>query len=118
MQSGLLLLGTVSMCLPAVLSATGTELHGINSEVSLSRFSSVILFSIYCSYLYFQLKSHRDLYEDEEEDDEEEEQELPFWSCIGWLVVITAFISILSDYLVDTIEGTAKQWDIPVAFIR
>lgn len=40
-----------------------------------------------------------------------------FWGCIGWLSVITVFISVLSSYLVDAIEGAAAKFNMPVAFI-
>ena len=36
---------------------------------------------------------------------------LGFWGCIFWLSVATVFISLLSDYLVDTIQGRAVQVD-------
>eukprot|EP00976_Prorocentrum_cordatum_P083937 1185438-Prorocentrum_minimum.AAC.4 len=42
---------------------------------------------------------------------------LGFWGCIAWLGVLTVFISLLSDYLVDAIEGAAASWDMSVAFI-
>ncbi|KAM0007841.1 putative calcium/proton exchanger, sodium/calcium exchanger membrane region [Helianthus debilis subsp. tardiflorus] len=34
-----------------------------------------------------------------------------------WLGVLTLFISILSDYLVNAIEGASVAMDVPVAFI-
>lgn len=36
---------------------------------------------------------------------EEEKPVLGFWGTIFWLGVFTIFISVLSDYIVDTIEG-------------
>lgn len=45
----------------------------------------------------------------EEEEEEEEEVTQTFWGCIFWLSVITVFISFLSDYLVDAIEGAAAN---------
>jgi len=118
MNSALLLLAVISLSVPAVLHSTHTELHGTTSELSLSRFTSVLLLGVYCTFLYFQLITHRNLYEDgEAEDDEEEETTQTFWGCIFWLAVITVFISFLSDYLVDAIEGAAEGLGIPVAFI-
>mmetsp|Transcript_23591 Transcript_23591/g.56853 ORF Transcript_23591/g.56853 Transcript_23591/m.56853 type:complete len:176 (+) Transcript_23591:1267-1794(+) len=34
-----------------------------------------------------------------------------------WMGVITVFISILSDFIVNTIEGAAESLNIPVAFV-
>lgn len=121
MNFGLLLLSVMGLSLPAMLHFTHTELHGTSSELALSRFAACILLVIYIAFLYFQLMTHRDLYEEEEseddDDDDEEEIVLTFWGGIGWLTVITVFISILSDYLVDAIEGASAQWDVSTAFI-
>ena len=48
--------------------------------------------------------------EDGDDGEEEDEIVLTFWGGIAWLTVITAFISMLSDNLVGTIEGAAAQW--------
>jgi Ca2+:H+ antiporter len=61
--------------------------------------------------------THRDLFDEEDGEEEEEEVNQTFWACIGWLSVITVFISVLSDYLVDAIEGAAESMGMPVAFI-
>ena len=53
----------------------------------------------------------------EKEHDDDEELVLGFWDSIVWLGVFTVFISILSDYLVATIEGASASWDFSVAFI-
>jgi Ca2+:H+ antiporter len=51
------------------------------------------------------------------QEEEEESGALGFWGCIVWLGILTVFISILSSYLVDAIEGAAASWDMSVAFI-
>ena len=56
------------------------------------------------------------MFEDDEEDDDEEPQ-LGLWGGIVWLAVITTFIGLLSDYLVDTLEDTASDIGIPAMFI-
>ncbi|QDZ20580.1 calcium/proton exchanger [Chloropicon primus] len=118
--SGLLLLGVTTMLLPAVLHSTHTELNGDSSDLGLSRFSSMILLLMYMAYLHFQLNTHAELFDDNGDDDDGDNDEAPeitFWSGIVWLGVFTIFISVLSDYIVDTIEGTAKSIGIPVSFI-
>ena len=117
-NSGLLLLGVTTMLLPAMLHATNTELHGSSSELGLSRFSSIILFCMYLAFLAFQLRTHKELFDDSgDDDDDDEEPEITFWSGIFWLSVFTLFISLLSDYVVDTLEGAAKSIGFPVSFI-
>jgi Ca2+/H+ antiporter len=61
-NAGLLLMALMGMLLPAVLYATHTELRDGTSELFLSRFSSVVMLIAYGAYLFFQLKSHRELY--------------------------------------------------------
>ncbi|KAJ7514884.1 hypothetical protein O6H91_23G064500 [Diphasiastrum complanatum] len=65
--SGLLLMAVMGLLFPAALHATHTELHVGSSELTLSRFSSCVMLVAYASYLFFQLKSHRQLYDDTEE---------------------------------------------------
>ncbi|CAM6007723.1 unnamed protein product [Sphagnum balticum] len=121
--SGLLLMAVMGLLFPAALHATKTEMHTGTSELVLSRFSSIVMLIAYTAYLYFQLKSHKDLYDSEEEgegneaDSESDECILSFWGSIAWLAILTVFISILSEYLVDAIEGASASWNVPVSFI-
>lgn len=55
MNSALLLLAVISLSVPAVLHTTHTELHGTQSEIALSRFTSCLLLGVYATFLYFQL---------------------------------------------------------------
>ena len=146
--------------MPNALHATHTELHGTASELALSRFSATLLLIMYVVFLYFQLVSHTDFFEDEpastenngetkddsfisntskkkkkdddkndhneieeekddddSDDDDDEDPELGFTEAIYYMAAITLFISILSDVIVGTIEGAARSWNCPVAFI-
>uniref|UniRef100_A0A0E0KEQ7 Vacuolar cation/proton exchanger n=1 Tax=Oryza punctata TaxID=4537 RepID=A0A0E0KEQ7_ORYPU len=121
-NSGLLLMAVLGLMFPAVLHFTHSEVQYGKSEVSLSRFSSCIMLVAYASYLFFQLKSQRSLYspigeEEEVTEDEEEEKEITQGEAICWLFVLTIWISILSGYLVDAIQGASESLNMPVAFI-
>ena len=63
----------MGMSLPAVLHRTHTELEGTNSEIALSRFTSICLLLTYFAYLYFQLVTHTELFEDDEEEEDDDE---------------------------------------------
>jgi hypothetical protein len=52
--------------------------------------------------------------EDEEEPPNEEHPS--FWMWIGWLGVLTLFISVLSEYLVDAIE-VLSPWNVFLAVV-
>ncbi|CAL9091578.1 unnamed protein product, partial [Musa textilis] len=125
-NSGLLLMAVMGLLFPAVLHSTHSEVHYGKSELALSRFSSCIMLVAYASYLVFQLKDHRDSYDPVGEegcqnegctDDDDEVAEISKWEAITWLAILTVWISVLSDYLVDAIQGASVAWNIPVAFI-
>ncbi|KAG9137635.1 hypothetical protein Leryth_011379 [Lithospermum erythrorhizon] len=126
LNSGLLLMAVMGILFPAVLHFTHSEVHFGKSELALSRFSSCIMLIAYASYLFFQLKIQNNLYssiegheqENSSEDtDEEEVPEITQWESIGWLAILTIWISVLSGYLVDAIQGASDSMNMPVAFI-
>ncbi|KAK6934670.1 Sodium/calcium exchanger membrane region, partial [Dillenia turbinata] len=125
-NSGLLLMAVMGLLFPAVLHSTHTEVHFGKSELALSRFSSCIMLIAYGAFLFFQLKgqehcSYAPLDEDdnptEEKSEDDEVPEISKWESIVWLAVLTAWISILSEYFVNAIEGASVALDMPVAFI-
>lgn len=129
-NSGLLLMAVMCILFPAVLHFTHTEVHFGKSELSLSRFSSCIMLVAYGSYLFFQLRSQRNidgLVDDSPADegrnvntddaDEEEAPDITQWEAIVWLAILTLWVSLLSGYLVDAIQGASDSWNMPVAFI-
>ncbi|KAJ6301397.1 hypothetical protein OIU77_015663 [Salix suchowensis] len=125
-SSGLLLMAVMGLLFPAVLHYTHTEVHYGKSELALSRFSSCIMLGAYAAYLFFQLNTHKDPYiplseeggqNEENNNDDDETPEISKWEAVFWLSIMTAWISILSEYLVDAIEGTSHTWNIPISFI-
>ncbi|KAL3652487.1 Vacuolar cation/proton exchanger 5 [Castilleja foliolosa] len=125
MNSGLLLMAVMGLLFPAVLNSTNTELHFGQSELALSRFSSCIMLVAYSAYIFFQLTSQKNLYahinEEEsqtnESSDNDEVADISKWESVVWLSILTFLISVLSEYLVNAIEGASVAMNIPVAFI-
>ncbi|XP_044491050.1 vacuolar cation/proton exchanger 5-like isoform X2 [Mangifera indica] len=128
-NSGLLLMAVMSLLFPSVLLYTHTEVHFGKSELALSRFSSCIMLVAYAAFLVFQLKGQQKTYfsatEEENQamdaadngDDGNEEPQISKWESIIWLSILTAWISILSEHLVDAIQGASIAWNIPISFI-
>ncbi|RZC00090.1 Vacuolar cation/proton exchanger 5 isoform B [Glycine soja] len=146
-NSGLLLMAVMGILLPAALHYTQAEVHVGESELSLSRFSSCIMLVAYVACLFFQFKSQRSLYVPVNEvgslvssfhfvfsvillcagyvegghngynSNDDESPYISKWESIIWLSVFTTWTSMLSQYLVDTLEGASTAWGIPVAFI-
>merc|ERR1712232_448018 len=84
--------------------------------VQVSRWSSVLLLFTYLAYLYFQLSTHRSLFEDDEEDDEEPPDLSPFTASVllGVATVITTFST---DFLIGAMRGTMESWKLSQEFI-
>ncbi|KAJ3695631.1 hypothetical protein LUZ60_001008 [Juncus effusus] len=126
----LLFLGVLCHILPlmyayaAGTSATQNEIFP-SSKLDLSRVSSIAMLLAYGVYLFFQLKTNTQLFDEQElqglvDDDDaiaEEEAVIGWKSAIGWLVAMTIIIAILSEYIVNTIEDASQSWGLSVSFI-
>ncbi|CAI0410486.1 unnamed protein product [Linum tenue] len=127
-DSGLLLVAVMGIMIPGVLHSTNTEVQLGKSELSLSRFSSCTMLLAYATYLFFQLKSHSYLYNPVHQEDvpdeegqcilEEEVPEITQWEAISWLAILTFWVSVLSGYLVDAIQGASESLHLPMGFIN
>ncbi|WWC61087.1 calcium/proton exchanger [Kwoniella dejecticola CBS 10117] len=66
----------------------------------LSRGTSIILLLTYLGYLYFQLRTHAQLFEAEEAENEESEvASMDQWSAGAWLIIITVVTAFCADIL-------------------
>ncbi|XP_024967076.1 vacuolar cation/proton exchanger 3-like isoform X1 [Cynara cardunculus var. scolymus] len=120
----LLLLGLLCHLLPLMYryASLETPLATAAATLNLSRASCIVMLVAYLAYLVFQLFTHRHIFESQEDEDgmgasEEETPVIGFWSGLIWLIGMTAVISLLSEYLVDTIEEASTSWGISVSFI-
>ncbi|KAG8064059.1 hypothetical protein GUJ93_ZPchr0004g39660 [Zizania palustris] len=131
-NSGLLLMAVMGLLIPAALYYTYSEVHFGKSELALSRFSSCIMLAAYASYIYFQLSNSRQRDQasvrgsrddggggDDEEGGDKEVPEISQWEAITWLAVFTAWISLVSAYLVDAIDvatNSSSSFNLCVIF--
>lgn len=124
-NSLLLLLGLLCQMIPLLFNLRSIDAPKSdgNAVLQLSRASSIVMLIAYIAYLFFQLKTHTQLFEpqeDEGDDNEELEKEtasIGCWSAFIWLCGMTIIISILSEYVVGTIEDASETWGISVNFI-
>jgi len=85
-------------------------------EVKLtSRVGAVILIVIYVAYLIFSLKTHSEYFVGEAE--EELAEELSLSSGLVGLSVVTAVVSIFSDFLVGAINGVCEATGMSTTFL-
>ncbi|ORZ17259.1 Sodium/calcium exchanger protein-domain-containing protein [Absidia repens] len=150
-SAGLLFLATSSLLMPAAFY--GSTLYTVSSAaevhdiLAISRATSILLLVIYASYLFFQLRTHKQLFlapppeafhfsrrttrsrindaersstltENEEEEEEEEEEPVMSGLLAGiMLFMITVFVAICAEFLVSAIEAVVEQWNISETFV-
>ena len=110
--------------------------HDSDTILAVSRQLAVVMCFAYACYLYFQLVTHKHLFDgkpgaadaavvkpelgasdEEEEEDEEEVPQFTFTVGLVGLGVVSILISMLSDILVDTLSEAAEAWNLPQQFI-
>ncbi|KVI11879.1 Calcium/proton exchanger CAX, partial [Cynara cardunculus var. scolymus] len=105
-NSLVLLLGLLCQTMPLLFNFRSMEASKSdgNSVLQLSRATSILMLLAY----------------DEGEVDEVLDKEtaaIGFWSAFIWLCLMTIIISVLSEYVVGTIEDASETWGISVNFI-
>ncbi|KAJ1327999.1 Ca2+:H+ antiporter [Microdochium nivale] len=146
--SSLMTLSAASMILPGtlfmIIKGTGENKESMTRTIlALSRGTAIILLILYAMYLFFQLKTHHNLFSlesstpssgtqgnsdvegsaqnnhdvDEEEEEEEKEEHMSPWSAGVVLIVTTVLVSICADYLVESIDSLVERAHISRNFI-
>jgi len=116
-NTAMLVVAIMCLLFPMVLATTHEELDPSDS-LTISRLASVLMLVVYMCYLVFQLMTHTHLFEgDDDGDDDDEEKILGAGGAIFWLAVITVFIALLSEYMVDAIRGAAAELSVPDLFL-
>ena len=146
--SSLMTLSAASMILPGtlfmIIKGTDEDEKSMQRTIlALSRGTAIILLILYALYLFFQLKTHHNLFslesattppggqhnsdvedqqagqghDDDEEEEAEEEQHMSPWSAGIVLIVTTVLVSICADYLVGSIDSLVERAHISRNFI-
>ncbi|KAG5726554.1 Vacuolar calcium ion transporter [Termitomyces sp. T112] len=186
LNSSLLTISVIAVLLPAAyhFSANGSDVNEGAHILALSRGAAIILLFIYGGYLFFQLYSHTELYDDasldiskstayarspnetlqkfkshfqlkrelqkgdgnatdvvrttsptpvttrtsendiesgnhgtEEEEEEEESPQMNIWTSLGLLAIVTVFVAVTAEWLVDSIDGMTNTGGISKEFV-
>jgi Ca2+:H+ antiporter len=108
-----LVIAALSLTLPMVF--THVPESDPNDMVILSRLIAVVLTIVYVLFLYFQLRTHANLFMTENE--EEEEPMMAASTAAGLLLAATACVAYCSEFLVDSIEDVSEAYGLPAGFI-
>ncbi|KAL2756001.1 hypothetical protein ACRALDRAFT_2042232 [Sodiomyces alcalophilus JCM 7366] len=117
----LMTLSSASLVIPATLYNVLNGNHDDKERIVLilSRGTAIILLLLYVMYLWFQLRTHPNLF-DSEHQHSADEPEVPVMGAIPAalvLVVTTVLVAICADYLVGSIDDVVESAGISRNFI-
>lgn len=132
-MSSMMTVASASLIIPATLYASLSPSHSKattdNNILILSHGTAIILLVLYVMYLYFQLKTHTQLFEEVQDGlgpdtenqahhQEEEEHHIlnPLAATIA-LVVVTILVAVCADYLVGSIDSIVEKTGMSRTFI-
>jgi Ca2+:H+ antiporter len=125
-------LAAIALLIPTIFHLTAAQVPVINGgwtpekEQNLSLAISIVLILTYIGTLYFSLVTHKDLFVGEalqgasQEVGEEEEKSGEHWSkgkSIGVLVGATAFVALISEFLVGAVEAARGALGFTEVFV-
>ncbi|MCJ1401507.1 hypothetical protein MMC11_004721 [Xylographa trunciseda] len=123
-MSSLMAVASASLIIPATLynvMAANGEGDKEDNILILSHGTAIIMLILYVLYLFFQLKTHSYIFDEEDQgDDNEEPQEaqiLSPWAAGIALVVVTVMVAVCAEYLVDSIDAIVQTAHISKTFI-
>lgn len=122
-MSSLMAVAASSLIIPATLYASlqKSDADSSNNILILSHGTAIILLILYCLYLYFQLKSHAQLFDAEAQEGGEgescEPEILGPWAAGICLVIVTVLVAICAEFLVDSIDSIVQSAGISKTFI-
>lgn len=119
-MSSLMAVASSSLIIPATLYATlsSSESDSEHNILILSHGTAIILLILYILFLFFQLRSHSYLFDEETAVEEESDAHIlsPVSAGVA-LTVITVLVAVCAEYLVDSIDDIVKTAHISKTFI-
>ena len=114
-NGSLMLLAMIVLIIPAVFNSTVGGTEGDEGVATLSHVAAIVLLMLYGLFLYFQFKSHVDLFATESHN--HEEPEMSQRDAVILLVVATVLVSWMAEILVHSVEYAADDMGLPHLFI-
>ena len=114
-NGSLMLLAMIVLIIPAVFNSTVGGADGDEGVEQLSHVAAIVLLALYGLFLYFQFRSHVDLFATETH--HHEAPEMSKRDAIILLVVATIMVSWMAEILVHSVEYAADDMGLPHLFI-
>ena len=114
-NGSLMLLAMIVLIIPAVFNSTVGGSEGEEGVTNLSHIAAIILLALYGLFLYFQFKSHVDLFATEAH--HHEKPEMSQRDAAILLIVATILVSWMAEVLVHSVEYAADDMGLPHLFI-
>jgi len=125
--SNLMLVAGMGLIVPAVFSGgLGTQLHG-DETLRISRGAAIVLLLAYGVYVFYQMRSHKGLYEELLVADEEktadrhkdmDKAKLTLTESIFAVAFATTVVSFMAVFLVDRIKYLVEERGVPDAYVQ
>jgi len=122
-MSSFMFVATGALILPAAFDAgLPDSISSKDGVLALSRGASVVLLIIYICFLFYQLKTHPDVFEEDGVIDDEEAMRRPgpaisMSVCVVTVLMVTVAVSFCSDALVGSIDDVVSAFSISKTFI-
>ncbi len=117
--STMLALSAIALLLPAIFHLIVRN-YPVEREQNLSLEIAIVLIIVYVLSLIFSLKTHSHLYVGNMEKEEEEAIGTHGWSqtrSVVTLLVATAFVALMSEFLVGAVEAASHQLGLTEIFV-
>ena len=114
-NGSLLLLAMIVLVVPSVFNYTVGGEQGAEGVSNLSHIAAIVLLLMYGLFLFFQFRTHVELFATETHD--HEEPEMSQRDAIILLVAATVLVSWMAEILVHSVEAAAEEVGLPHLFI-
>ena len=114
-NGSLLLLAMIVLVVPSVFNYTVGGEQGAEGVANLSHIAALVLLLMYGLFLFFQFRTHVELFATETHD--HEEPEMSQRDAIILLVAATVLVSWMAEILVHSVEAAAEEVGLPHLFI-
>jgi len=114
-NGSLLLLAMIVLIIPAVFNSTVGGQEGADGVTNLSHIAAIVLLMMYGLFLFFQFRTHVELFATESHD--HEDPEMSQRDAIILLVVATVLVSWMAEILVHSVEAASEEMGLPHLFI-